>query len=173
MAKKNESAPAGGMVADRLKARNAAQDRKDKTGLLDGGEERELAFIFSPEAGEEGAVLFGRLVSVEERVLNPKLGKPAKCLTFSPAIFVRPGEEPEPLRSASTVLSSSLALRITPETDMGRCFAIRYDGKEASDDQTRTAMRVYKVVEHPAVRLAKALTDVGAVVLSNALHASE
>jgi len=156
-------APKAGSASERITKR-----MKDAPmlGFLAGGEERDLAFIFSPVDGEENAVLFGRLVAVEDRVLNLDIGKPVPCLTFSPAIFQRHGEDPEPLISASTHLSKSLALRITPAADIGGCFAIQYLGKEKSDNPEYDAIRLYKVVQQQPEKLRRALDDLGAVVLS-------
>jgi hypothetical protein len=135
-------------------------------GFLAGGEERDLAFIFAPVAGEENAVLFGRLVREEQRVLNPEIGTPARCLTFSPAIFQRKGEDAEPLIIATTVLSTSLALRIEPKADVGGCFALQYLGTEKSDNPVYDAARVYKVVQQSPAKLREALDALGAVRLS-------
>lgn len=159
-------------VAAKAKAQSATVTKKQDKSVADlmaGGQERDLAFIYNPENGEEGALLFGRLVSSEERVLDPKMGRPATCLTFAPALHVRPGEETEPLRAASTVMSASLGLRITPAADIGKCFAIRYDGKQESEKGGRAPFRIYTVVEQPVAKLKAALTAIGAQVLADSI----
>lgn len=131
---------------------------------------RDLALIFQPKRGDEGAAIAGRLVSCEEKTLDPTK-KPARVVTFAPAIILdgKTGEA-NAVRSASMVLSSSLALRIEPETDKGGVFAITFLGFEHSE-KGNSDWRNYEVSEGTVEGLRQSLTQLDAVELAASLPA--
>lgn len=129
---------------------------------------RELATIWKPTREEAGARCAGRLVSCEEKILDPKKGKPAKVLTLAPCITVDKNGVAAAERSVSLVLSSSLGLRIQPETDTGVVFEIAFLGFEHSE-KGNNDWRNYEVNEGTVEGLRTALRDLGAADLADVL----
>lgn len=160
-------------MAPKVERKPAAKGgTKKPVGILAGGKARELSLIWRPARGDEGACMVGRLVSSEERILDPKKPKPATVVTFAPALVRDANGELRAERSVSTVLSSALALRITPATDRGSCFQVVFLGFEHSE-KGNSDWRNYEVEEVSIDALKAALKEEGAEPLADSLDTLE
>lgn len=106
---------------------------------------------WSHDTAEVGDTLVGRLLS--SRPVKFPDGKEGLALVFSPAIVsgAKDGDVTAH-RSIETLYSAGLEQKIIPEGDRGVTFAIRYDGREASQHKGRNPFKVFTVsVVDPAV----------------------
>ena len=119
---------------------------------------------WSHDDAEPGAALMGRLINAKP--VKFKDGKDGYALQFSPAVTTTADGETETHRTIETLLSATLAQKITPETDKGVTFAIVFTGREKSENKGRADFKTFDVAEVSPEVLRKELQSAGAPELA-------
>ena len=131
---------------------------------VDEGAMRGNVSRWSHDDAEPGAALMGRLIAAKP--VKFKDGKDGYALVFSPAITTTADGETETHRTIETLLSATLAQKITPETDKGVTFAIVYTGREKSEHKGRADFKTFDVAAVGPDALRKELESNGAPELA-------
>ena len=136
-------------------ARASAPATRDD--FTDGGEDRNIAEPWIP--ARAGEALMGRLVRVSDIVTKvSKANETAPLAEFGPCVVRDDKGNKVAYRSLAVMLSASLRLRINRAQDIGKVFAIVYNGEVESP---RGKMHDFKVVEQKREKLADALKAAG------------
>lgn len=107
---------------------------------------------------EPGDWLVGHLVGFTTRKFEGK-DEPATIAIFEPCVVSGNGRWNN-AREAQVILSAALAQRISRTADIGRVFAIRFDGMEKTDKNNDA--RLYTVFEQSAAKLEELLSTASA-----------
>lgn len=143
------------MGMQRRTGATSAQAAKDD--FTDGGTAREIADAWVPT--RRGEAIIGKLVRVTDIVTKvSRAGEKAPLAEFGPVVIRDADGHKTAARSCAVMLSASLRLRISRERDLGRVFALVYEGKE---DSAKGQMHVYNVVEQSNEKLVAALRAAG------------
>lgn len=127
--------------------------------LFDGAEARGLGYRWSHDESNVGTAIMGRLTHTRETHFDD--GKDGLALIFSPAVILDENGQISCHRTAETLYSAGLAQKITPETDKGTVFVIRYTGTEESKKKGRNPFKTFDVAEQSPAKLVKFLRDEG------------
>ena len=132
-----------------------AQDKKG-SDPLEGGNLRERALFWKGE--NPGDWLIGRLVAFGSVTLDKG---PVVTASFGDCAVKPQGGNWLFARSAQVLMSAELRSRIAAGSarEIGKVFAIRFDGFEKATKDGNSDSRAYTVVEQTAARLAGILAE--------------
>jgi hypothetical protein len=131
----------------------AQQPMTDDELMMQGGAVRDRALFFKGET--IGEWIIGQVSFFTQRKFEGNANA-SDVAILSPAAVLNPvTKEWQYCREAQLVLGAALAQMISPRTDRGKIFAIRFDGTTPS--QKGNDARLYTVVEQTAAKLGSVL----------------
>lgn len=137
---------------------NAVQVPAADVELMEGGTVRDRALFFKGEV--IGEWIIGQVSSFTQKKFEGNANA-SDVAILSPAAVLNPvTKEWQYCREAQLVLGAALSQMISPRTDRGKIFAVRFDGTTPS--QKGNDARLYTVVEQTAAKLGSILQKASA-----------